>query len=112
MEPNRLAIFRKRHLREWRFSRGQASSLVHSLQQAPPRLISPMCCIVTLELSDSANIRFMDHMAENGWTYDADGLWRNERHFAGRRFSEPEARSAELRRFFGPEVHVGLVRAV
>jgi len=68
-----------------------------------------MCCIVTLELSDSAKARFVDHMAENGWTFGADGIWRNQRYFAGRRFSETEARSAELKRFFGPEVSVGVL---
>jgi len=68
-----------------------------------------MCCIVTLELSDSANVRFIEHMAENGWMCDADGAWRNDRYFAGKRFSETEARSTELRRFFGPDVSIGLV---
>lgn len=68
-----------------------------------------MCCIVTLELSDSTNARFVDHMTENGWVRRDDGVWSNDRYFAGRRFSEAEARSAELRRFFGPDVVVGLV---
>jgi hypothetical protein len=68
-----------------------------------------MCCIVTLELSDSANARFIDHMTENGWERDREGAWRNDRFFAGRRFSEPEARSAELKRFFGPGVIVGIL---
>lgn len=68
-----------------------------------------MCCLVTLELTELAKVRFLDHMTENGWTFDRDGVWRNDRYFAGRHFSEPEARSVELKRFFGPDVFVGLV---
>lgn len=68
-----------------------------------------MCCIVTFELADSAKARFIDHMAENGWVCDNHGGWRNERYFSGKRFSEPEARSAELKRFFGPEVSIGVL---
>ncbi len=68
-----------------------------------------MCCIVTLELTESTKARFLDHMAENGWSLDDDGVWRNDRYFAGRRFSDSEARSVELKRFFGPDVFVGLI---
>jgi len=68
-----------------------------------------MCCIVTLELTESTKARFLDHMVENGWSIDDDGDWCNARYFSGRKFSESEARSVELKRFFGPDVFVGLI---
>ena len=89
------------------FQRSGVISCDTHTKELRPSLI--MCCIVTLELSDSANARFVDHMAENGWIRGADGAWRNDRYFAGRRFSETEARSTELKRFFGPDVTVGLL---
>jgi hypothetical protein len=97
MLPGRVAVFERS---------GVIPCATHTEEFHP---LIPMCCIVTLELSDSANARFVDHMAENGWIRGADGAWRNERYFAGRRFSDSEARSTELKRFFGPDVTVGLL---